>query len=28
VNFSEVVAEVEGNKAKSDIPLPRPPAPA
>jgi hypothetical protein len=28
VNFSEVVAEVEGNKSKSDVPLPRPPAPA
>jgi hypothetical protein len=28
VNFSEVVAEVEGSKVKSDVPLPRPPAPA
>jgi hypothetical protein len=28
VNFSEVVAEVEGNKAKSDVPLPRPPSPS
>ena len=27
VNFSEVVSEVEGNKSKSDIPLPRPPSP-
>lgn len=27
VNFSEVVAEVEGAKSKSDVPLPRPPAP-
>ncbi len=28
VNFSEVVSEVEGNKSKSDVPLPRPPKPA
>jgi hypothetical protein len=27
VNFSEVIAEVEGNKVKSEVPLPRPPAP-
>lgn len=27
VNFSDVVAEVEGHKSKSDVPLPRPPAP-
>lgn len=26
LNFSDVVAEVEGNKSKSDVPLPRPPA--
>lgn len=25
VNFSDVVAEVEGAKSKSDVPLPRPP---
>ena len=25
VNFSEVIAEVEGNSVKSDVPLPRPP---
>ena len=25
VNFSDVLAEVEGNKSKSDVPLPRPP---
>lgn len=27
VNFSEVVAEVEGKGVKSDVPLPRPPKP-
>ena len=27
VNFSELVAEIEGNKVKSDVPLPRPPGP-
>lgn len=27
VNFSEVLSEVEGNKVKSDVPLPRPPSP-
>jgi len=26
VDFSAIVAEVEGNKSKSDVPLPRPPA--
>jgi hypothetical protein len=25
VNFSDVLAEVEGNSVKSDVPLPRPP---
>jgi len=24
VNFSDVLAEVEGNKSRSDVPLPRP----
>lgn len=28
VNFSELISEVEGNKVKSDVPLPRPPAPS
>jgi len=28
VNFSEVLSEVEGNKSKSDVPLPRPPSPS
>ena len=27
IDFSEVIAEVEGNRSKSDIPLPRPPGP-
>lgn len=27
VDFSAVVAEVEGNNIKSDVPLPRPPKP-
>lgn len=27
VNFSEVIAEVEGAKIKSDVPLPKPPKP-
>lgn len=27
IDFSEVVAEVEGSKIKSDVPLPRPPTP-
>jgi len=26
VNFSEVLSEVEGNKSRSDVPLPRPPS--
>ena len=28
VDFSAVLAEVEGNKSKSEVPLPRPPVPA
>jgi hypothetical protein len=28
VNFNEVLSEVEGNKVRSDRPLPRPPAPS
>ena len=27
VNFSEVIAEVEGKGVRSDVPLPRPPKP-
>jgi len=27
VNFEEVLAQVNGNKVKSDVPLPRPPSP-
>lgn len=28
VDFADVVSEVEGNKTRSDVPLPRPPKPA